>query len=233
MNNTSLLTLTNQRIEFLKKRTLDSESIKEFRKKIKSVSEEEAMALGKELFDLISKKGFNDDFEKVVELIYKGANIEYKNERKGDFALLVCARKNYFKTFLALLKAGANVDQVNNYLTTAVMACARHGFKEMLEILIMMGADINARCLDGDNAIMGAKRHDKVDCFNLLVESSAYLTNRNIDNQTIIDIPSTANFDLSVLPATILPPEKEEVSFEDTENLLNEAIKKLEKIKNS
>ena len=138
MNNTSLVMLENNRVEFLKKYELDPESIKKFKETIQQVSEEESTELGKELFELISKKGFNDDYEKALELIYKGANIEYKNEKKGDFTLLICARKNYLKTFLALVKAGADINQVNNYLTTTAMASARHGNKEILEILIIM-----------------------------------------------------------------------------------------------
>ena len=175
MNNASLAMLENHRMELLKKYELDLENIKKFKEKIQQVSEEESTELGKELFELISTKGFNDDYEQALELIYKGANIEYKNEKKGDFSLLICARKNYLKTFLALVKAGANINQVNNYLTTPTMASARHGNKEMLEVLILMGADINARCLDGDNAIMSAKRHDQVECFDMLLRKSAYL----------------------------------------------------------
>lgn len=233
MNNTSLVMLENNRIEFLKKYELDSESIKKFKETIKQVSEEESTELGKELFELISKKGFNDDYEKALELIYKGANIEYKNEKKGDFTLLICARKNYLKTFLALVKAGADINQVNNYLTTTAMASARHGNKEILEILIIMGADINLRCLDGDNAIMSAKRHDRVECFDLLVKSSSYLTNRNLANQTLMDIPSTATFDFADFPEAILPiSSATSTSFDDTQDLLQEAIKKLEKYKN-
>ena len=233
MNNTSLVMLENNRIEFLKKYELDSESIKKFKETIQQVSEEESTELGKELFELISKKGFNDDYEKALELIYKGANIEYKSEKKGDFTLLICARKNYLKTFLALVKAGADINQVNNYLTTTAMASARHGNKEILEILIIMGADINLRCLDGDNAIMSAKRHDRVECFDLLVKASSHLANRNLANQTIMDIPSTATFDFSGFPETILPISSDtSASFGDTQDLLKEATKKLKKYKN-
>ena len=229
MNNTSLATLENKEKEFLKKYELDGESINRFRETIQQVSSEEASALGKELLELISKREFNDNYEKALELINRGANIEYKNESKGDFALLVCARKNYLQTFLTLVKAGANIDQVNNYLTTATMASARHGNKEILEVLIIMGANVNLRCLDGDNAIMSAKRHDKVECFNLLVKASSYLTNKNLNNQTLLDIPSTATFDLSHFPTAEIPsPINVTVSFDDTQKLLQEALQKLE-----
>lgn len=230
MNNTSLAMLENHRIEFLKKYELDPESIKKFKEKIQKVSEEESIELGKKLFELISKKEFNDDYEKALELIYKGANVEYKSQKKGNFSLLICARKNYLKTFLALVKAGANINQVNKYLTPSVMSSARHGNKEILEILIIMGADINLRCLDGDNAIMSAKRHDRVECFDLLVKASSYLTNRNLANQTLMDIPSKETFDLSNFSITISPISSDiTISFDATQSLLQEATKKLEK----
>lgn len=231
MNNTSLVFLENQKKKFLQTHELDSESVKKFQEKIKQVSEEESNILGKELFSLVSKKGYNDDYEKALKLIYDGANIEYKDEKKGDFVLLICVRKNYFKTFISLLKAGANINQVNNYLTSTTMASARHGNKEMLEILIIMGADINARCLDGDNAIMSAKRHNRVECFDLLVNASAILTNKNLANKTMMDIPSTASFDFSNFPITIQPEASfKETSFDDTQNLIEEALKRMKEI---
>ena len=231
MNNASVVSLENEREELLKKFGLDPESVEEFRCKIKKVSQEEADRFGKEMLEMISKRGFNDNFDKVVEFIYKGANIEFKNEKKSDFALIVCARKNYLKTFIALLKAGADVNQINDYFTTATMASARHGNKEMLKLLIALGADVNARCLDGDTAIMSAKRHDQVECFDILVKASANLNNRNVLNQSLMDIPSTASFDLTMMPTDILPLPSNKSSFEDSQSLLEEAIKKMEMIK--
>lgn len=232
MNNTSLYDLENKRKELLRNNGLDEESIKEFRDKIKVVDDETKDSLGKQLLDLISKKDFNDDYEKVIELIYDGANIEYKNEKKGDFALLICARKNYFKSFLALIKAGANVNQVNNYLTSSVMVSARHGNHLILEILILLGADINLRCLDGDNAIMSAKRHDQVECFNMLVLYNAYLNNRNLLNQNLLDIDSKKSFDFVSKYSSVFLDSEEDVSYEDVLDVLDSAVMELKKINN-
>lgn len=232
MNDINILLLEQTKKEKLEQYGLDEKSIEKFRKKIKTVTEEEAETLGKELFDTIFKSGFNDNEDKIIELIYKGANIEYKNATKGNFPLLICARKNYIKTFIALLKAGANVNQTNDYLTTSVMGSARHGNKEILELLIFMGADVNARCLDGDSAIMMAKRHDMVECFDMLVNAGAYLNNRNMHNKTIADISSVADFKLSEITKDILD-QFNEVTSEDVEILLDEAMNKMTLINNS
>lgn len=225
MNNTSLLFLEKQKQEWLKKYGLDSKSILSFRAKIKQATKEVQESLGEELLKLISKKSFQDDYEKALELIYRGANIEFKNEKKGDFPLLICARKNYVKTFFALIKAGANVNQTNNYLTTATMASARHGNKEILQTLILLNADINARCLDGDNAIMSAKRHEQVECFQMLVNAQAYLNNQNLQNQTLFDLPGNIEINPFLLEDYSIPEP-------DPLVLLEEAQLKLIKIKN-
>ena len=232
MNNNSLSSLIDNRISILNKYGLDDKSIKEFRSKIKSVSDSEKESLGSELLNIISKKGFNDDFNRVLELIYNGADIEYKNSKKGDYALLICARKNYIKTFITLIKAGANVDQVNDYLTTAVMASARHGNKEILEILILLGADINKRCLDGDSALMSAKMHNQSECFNMLVQAGAYINNINSLNQTFLDSSGSVEFDKSIFERDIEISKNEEAKdlineVEETLESYREDIKKL------
>lgn len=230
MNNTSIIDLEKSREEKKKKYGLDSEGISEFRSKIKVVSEEEADRLGKEMFDCIAKKGFNDNLDSIMNYIYNGANIEYKNEKKGDFSLLICARKGYFKTFLALLKAGANVNQTNNFLTTATMAAARHGFKDILELLILMGADVNAICKDGDTALISAKRHDQVECFNMLVNNNASLFHQNLMQETVLEIKSSKPFDLSQFAKATTVRTKVGATAEEAEGLIDEAAKALKKI---
>ncbi len=74
-------------------------------------------------------------------------------------------------------------------------------------------------------------KHNEVECFDLLVKAEAYLTNRNLINQTMFDITSTADFNLEELlcrPNTI----ESNTSFEDTQKLLQKADKELRKYKN-
>ena len=225
MNNVDLDILNNNVLEELKKHGLDEEGIKEFRKKIQKVSDEEATSLGKEMLEVIAKRGFNDDYEEVISYIQKGADVDYQNDTKGDFALLVCARKGYFKTFLSLIKAGANVNAQNHFKTTALMASARHGQKEMLHLLIILGADVNALCQDGDNALMSAKRHDQVECFDMLVKENAQIFHRNLNGESPIEIRSTRDFDLSAYDEH----QDVEITPEDAQSLIEEATKKLKK----
>ena len=229
MNDVDLNLLEQQKIDKLKEYGLDIDSINNFKAKIKKVSVEEEVSLGKELLNLISSKNYDDDkdLDKVVELIYKGALIEYKDE-KGDFPLLRCARKNYLKTFIVLVKAGANVNQKNNYLTTATMASARHGNKEILDILILMKADINAKCKDGDNALISARKHEKLDCFFMLVLANANLPVESYDNRSIFTYTNNQSFD-----SPLLETRKGKETFkniEDELDVIEEAQKRMIKI---
>ena len=227
MNDIGLIQLEKVREELLKKYGLDEDSIRDFKTKIKNVNVEEGNRLGKELLETILKKNFNDQYEKALALIYQGANVEFKNSTKGAFPLLVCSRRNYLQTFIVLLKAGANVNQTNHYLTTSTMASARHGNKEILAILIAMRADVNARCLDGDTAIMSAKRNNQVECFHMLKNAHAYFNNTNLFNQTALDLSSSASFDLTDVPTF----GNNTVSFQDIQELLLEANEKLDQVR--
>ena len=244
MNNSSLIELENSRLKKLEEYKLDGQSVAEFKTKIKKVNAEESNKLGQELFEEVSKKKTSSSSQdeladKVIELIQNGANIEYKDEKKGDFPLLVCARKGYTNIAYILLRAGANVNQVNNYLTTATMAAARHGHKDLLQLLIILGANVNAKCFDGDNALMSAKRHGQQECFDILIKAQSHLTHKNIANQSILDIPGNLSFDLpniedSSLSATIVPKTEDDVlslisEAEDKLNELNSSVKKLTK----
>lgn len=228
MNNSSLFELEQERLEQLKKYQIDEASILEFRSKIQVVSGEESNKLGKELFDLVMKKNFNDNYDKVLDLVRRGANIEFVGGSKGNTALMLCARKNYLKTFLVLVRAGVNINHKNNYLSTATMTSARHGNKEILSILILMRADINARCLDGDSAIMSAKRHDQKECFMMLYNANAILNNRNLANQSLIEIPSNDGVDLSIVRDRVVADAfKGRVGASEPLKLVSEAEAKL------
>lgn len=229
MNNVDLVLLEQQRVDKLKEYGLEPSSIKELKDKVKKVSAEEGKKLGKELFELVTSKNFKDetDYEKVLELIYKGADIEYKNEAKGDFALLICARKNYFKTFISLIKAGVNINQKNNYLTTATMASARHGNKEMLEILILMKADINAKCKDGDNAIISARNHYQVECFHMLKNAGANLAVISQNGTSIYTFTPNEKF---ILETVSRNENINAISINNEKSILDEAKEKMLKI---
>lgn len=235
MNNSSLIELENNKLKKLEEYQLDEKSILEFQSKIKKVDEEESNRLGKELLELLSKKqpssvSLDELLDKAIELIKNGANIEYKEESKGNFPLLICARKGYIEIAYVLLKAGANVNQSNNYGTTALMATARHGHSELLQLLILLKADVNAKSRDGDDALMSAKRHNQQECADILIKEQAYLTHRNLENETILNVPGNISIDLSYIESSTLSEITTSKTEEDVLDLISEAEEKLNKI---
>lgn len=235
MNNSSLIELKNNKLQKLEEYKLDEKSILEFQSKIKKVDEEESNRLGKELLELLSKKqpssvSLDELLDKAIELIKNGANIEYKEESKGNFPLLICARKGYIEIAYVLLKAGANVNQSNNYGTTALMATARHGHSELLQLLILLKADVNAKSRDGDDALMSAKRHNQQECADILIKEQAYLTHRNLENETILNVPGNISIDLSYIESSTLSEITTSKTEEDVLDLISEAEEKLNKI---
>lgn len=235
MNNSSLMELENNKLKKLEEYQLDEKSILKFQSKIEKVDEEESNRLGKELLELLSKKkpsslSLDELLDKAIELIKNGANIEYKEESKGNFPLLICARKGYIEIAYVLLKAGANVNQSNNYGTTALMATARHGHSELLQLLILLKADVNAKSRDGDNALMSAKRHNQQECADILIKEQAYLTHRNLENETILNVPGNISIDLSYIESSTLSEITTSKTEEDVFDLISEAEAKLNKI---
>lgn len=235
MNNSSLIELKNNKLQKLEEYKLDEKSILEFQSKIKKVDEEESNRLGKELLELLSKKqpssvSLDELLDKAIELIKNGANIEYKEESKGNFPLLICARKGYIEIAYVLLRAGANVNQLNSYGTTALMATARHGHSELLQLLILLKADVNAKSRGGDNALMSAKRHNQQECADILIKEQAYLTHRNLENETILTVPGNISIDLSYIESSTLPEITTSKTEEDVFDLISEAEAKLNKI---
>ena len=222
--------LVNKENNRKKELGIDLDSINEFKKKIKNVSEEEAENLGKELFNRVFKNSYKDDnYDDVLKLIMDGANVNFRNDNdKANFPLIMCARKNYLKTFIALIKAGADINMTNSYGTTSVMAAARHGNKEILEMLILMGADINAKCADGDTALSSAILHNQKECFDMLVDAGANLNSTNLKGQTIFDYEKGMDVASSLNSSNVsVSKQEQEMSFDD---LLSEAINTLQNI---
>lgn len=235
MNNSSLMELENNKLKKLEEYQLDEKSILKFQSKIEKVDEEESNRLGKELLELLSKKkpsslSLDELLDKAIELIKNGANIEYKEESKGNFPLLICARKGYIEIAYVLLRAGANVNQLNSYGTTALMATARHGHSELLQLLILLKADVNAKSRDGDDALMSAKRHNQQECADILIKEQAYLTHRNLENETILNVPGNISIDLSYIESSTLSEITTSKTEEDVFDLISEAEAKLNKI---
>ena len=230
MNNASILEIEKARMTFLEKYGLSDLEREAYQQKRKVVEPEEADKIGKQLYDYISKKTYSDSAtEEVDKLILEGANLEYQTPKKGDTLLLLCSRRGYINSFVLLARAGADINHGSLYKTTPTMTSARHGNREMLEILVALKADINAQCLDGDTALMSAKRHDQKECFEILKRANANFGIRNLQNQTVMEIPSQERFDYTEFKSFEEFLDRE-TTEESVDELLREATEKMQEI---
>ena len=176
----------------------------EFKAKVKEVNVEEAEKLGQELLTLIKGKNFDEkkktDFDKAVELLYAGANVESKTstlttksksptEKTG---LIVCAEEGFQKLFRAFLVAGADINAVSNFGSTSLMWSARKGHKDILTDLIVLDADLNVQAKDGDCALHSATRHKQAECVELLIKAGCVLTLKNDKGETSYNLAVTS-----------------------------------------
>jgi hypothetical protein len=183
----------------------------------------------KELFDLIKNSG-DSASEKVKELIKLGANVNYKEEVKGDYPLLICARKGYDNLAAILICAGADVNLTNNYGTTALMAAARHDNLNLCKVLVILGASINAECKDGDTALFSAKMHGNSEVVEYLIQRQAYIHHTNEAGKSILDIKGSNSKVGELLPELNSSSNNSEPNtHEDAMKLINEAAQNLGK----
>lgn len=168
-----------------------------------------------------------------MKLIKDGADINYEND-KGNFPLILCARKGYIKTFITLLKFGADIKKTNKNKTSIVMSSARHGHLTILEIAILLGCDINLLCFDADTALIMAKRHGNESCFNILVENNAILNIKNYANLTSYEIKkadTNTNIDDAKYYAKVPESPYSGTVHQDAVDLIEEAKRQLMQIK--
>lgn len=199
--------------------------------------EEDRDVLGKKIFDLISDKKSTSIFileEEVSALIVKGANLDYKDEKKGDTSLIVSIRKGYLDIAAILIRAGASVDLANNYMTTPLMVAARHGYSEMVEALILLGANVNAQCKDGDTALISAKRHGQQGCFDVLVKYQANLLLKNWNGESALTITNVEGnkiiIDSSLLDDNVIDSKGQLVDTQTPQEILEQAKKEADAI---
>ena len=169
----------------LKQYKLDKNSISEFKNKIKQVSALESEKLAIDLSALIKSDNFNDDYLKVTELIYNGADVNYDIE--CNELLDICISNNYNKTIIVLLRAGIDINTLNHNQITPIMVCAEVGNKEILELLILMGADINYENNIGETALSLALGCNNRECADILTNAQVHLNYESINDNFIID----------------------------------------------
>lgn len=131
-----------------------------------------------------------NDLAKVTELL-KNKNINLAETDENGFAPLAwAAREGYSSIVDLLIKAGANVNQNDQWMgATAGHKAAFWGRTEAMELLIKHGLNLDARgSYNGYTALMDAITRNHNAVAKLLIEAGARIDIRGHDNLTAIDI---------------------------------------------
>ena len=169
----------DEKQEYLKQYGLDEESIKEFRSKIKKVSQEEADRLGEELNQMMYDCWYSDEdivsfdeeiYEDMLSLILNGADVNYVD---GSDSTTLSYASCSLEYSILLIKAGAECDivQRDGYGYTLAMIVALNNFSELLKILILLGTNINKKNCYGYDALHYAVFYNQKECIKLLEDA--------------------------------------------------------------
>ena len=231
MNNNieSVLSLEEKKKQRLKEYGISKEVFENKTTKKKKNTKKDNV-LSKELFDTLNSKTSSPDVKKIEALIKDGADVNYKEEEKGNYPLLICARKGYDEIAALLINNGADVNLANDFGTTALMAAARHDNYELCEVLLILGADINAQCIDGDTALFSAKMHCNDNVVALLLQNQAQIYHRNQSGNLVTEVKGGNHMIEALIPDFDKQPKVEQSStYEDAMKLIEEAAQNLGK----
>jgi ankyrin repeat protein len=89
----------------------------------------------------------------------------------ADEALVNAAFENNTVKLLALLDEGVEVNQRDEYGSTALHWAAQHGSVEMVKVLLSRGADVHLKDKAGEDAIYLAADNGNAEIVQLLTEA--------------------------------------------------------------
>jgi ankyrin repeat protein len=85
-----------------------------------------------------------------------------------DVALVTAAFEGEYNLLISLINKGVNVDQQDEYGSTALQWAANHGNPKMVELLLSHGADVSIKDVEGKTALYLAIDNGHMDVINLL-----------------------------------------------------------------
>jgi ankyrin repeat protein len=97
------------------------------------------------MFPPVNRAAMDNNVEKLVELLDKGANIEELDNDDRATPLIGACRYNKPDTALELIKRGANIDARTRDRGTAIGWAAVNGMVEVGRLLIEKGCDLNVQ----------------------------------------------------------------------------------------
>ncbi len=175
----SALKLANELNEIKIAKMLKANKARDF------IDEEKAEELGQELIKECGQKEIN--FEKVKELINKGADIEAK-DNNGYTSLIWASSNGHSDVVKVLLEKGADIEAKNVDGDTSLIWASYRGCSEAVKLLLEKGADIEAKDEDGQTSLMWASRRGHSEVVELLLEKGADIEAKDNRGKTALDL---------------------------------------------
>jgi len=154
---------------------LEENGAKEF------IDKKKAEELGQELIKECGQEKIN--FEKVKELINKGADIEAKNN-DGKTSLMIASNNGHSEVVKLLLEKGADIEAKNENGRTSLMMASHKGHSEIVKLLLENGANIEAKNVNGETSLMYASSNGNSEVVKLLLEKGADIEAKENDGYT-------------------------------------------------
>lgn len=118
------------------------------------------------------------DIRKALDLIAKGVDFSVRHEDSSP-VLILSALKGHDQITLALLEAGAPVNEKNRYNYTALMMAAGCKNAETVRALITAGSSLNEKDIRGYTALIWAAEAGTAEIVETLIDAGADTTPRN------------------------------------------------------
>lgn len=140
----------------------------------------------------LRKAAEKGDFDKVVEMIDKGANINAENIF-GQTALMLALNEENIKTANLLINCSADINHKDIFNMTPLMKAAQRNSFESAKLLVDRGADLNYQIdktnveQQGETALMIAiDNNHAVEIAKLLIEARADLNRQDKFGETAL-----------------------------------------------
>lgn len=125
--------------------------------------------------------------------------------RKIDSDLIEAIRKEEISKVCALVRKGANLNQMNEYGDPLLHVVIIQGNRNLFETLLLLGADVNQQDLHGVSPLSRAIKHNRLKMMRrLLAEENLIVNNKDKNGLTPLHFAAGAGLCLNDLKSLIV-----------------------------
>jgi protein-serine/threonine kinase len=130
--------------------------------------------------------------------------------------LQFAASEGHLEVVQILLKMGANVDSVTNFLRTPLHAACNRGYANIIEVLLQSKANVNAQDKDGNTPIHFLAEGGWIECIALCLKSNPDFNIKNIYGETPREVAANLEVRELLVPLKEYFGQYKETKKEDT-----------------